>query len=184
MSVRTRRWSVRTAVALSVLCLTPSVPASAQDVTPVVTEGFVGASVNAVWDAWTTLAGIKAWLTPKADIDLKVGGLIRTNYRENEVLGDAGTIVYTIRDFEPRRMLAYQITGPPQNWQFPNAVKQLTVVIYFEPVEPQVTTLRIVSMGFGADEESQRMRAFFADGDAITLERMQLHFQALRQSGR
>jgi uncharacterized protein YndB with AHSA1/START domain len=155
--------------------------AAAQDTTPVVTEGFVGAPVSTVWDAWTTLAGLKAWLTPHADVDLKVGGLIRTNYRENEVLGDPGTIIYTIRDFEPRRMLKYEITGPPRNWQFPNAVKQLSVVIYFEPVDQQLTNIRIVSGGFTADDESQRMRAFFADGDQITLERLQLHFLALRQ---
>lgn len=152
----------------------------AQETGPVITQGAVAAPVSAVWNAWTTVEGMRAWLTPKAEIDLRVGGRIRTNYREQEVLGDPGTIVYTILDFEPERMLAVQITGPPEGFPFPKAVLNMYSVMYFEPVDSNVSRLRIVSRGFGTDDESQRMRAFFEAGDAITLERLQLHFRAVR----
>jgi hypothetical protein len=36
--------------------------------------------------------------------------------------------------------------------------------------------LRIVGMGFGQDEESQRMRSFFEKGNAFTLDQLQKHF--------
>ena len=158
-----------------------SVPAAAQDVTPVTVDGSVGAPVNAVWDAWTTNEGLRSWLTPQADIDLRVGGLIRTNYREQERLGDPGTIVYTILAVEPRRVLALQITGPPSNFPFPTIVQKMSTVLYFLAVDDQVSRVRIVSGPFGADEESQRMRAFFETGNAILMDQLQRHFLAKRQ---
>lgn len=167
---------------MSVLVALVSVPVRAQNIGPVITEGFVGAPLAVVWDAWTTNAGLRAWLTPKAEIDLRVGGSLRTNYRENEVLGDPGTITYTITEVEPQRRLSFQITGPPDNFPFPSTVRQMTTTVYFAAADAQTTAIRIADSGFGADAESQRMRAFFVDGDAITLERLQLHFRALPQS--
>ena len=167
---------------MSVLSALTSVQLTAQDISPVITEGFVGAPLRVVWDAWTTNEGLRDWLTPRAEIDLRVGGLIRTNYRENEVLGDPGTIVYTITEIEPQRRLAFQITGPPQNFLFKTAVARMTTTVYFAAVDERTSALRIVESGFGADDESQRMRAFFVEGDAITLERLQLHFRALRSA--
>jgi uncharacterized protein YndB with AHSA1/START domain len=170
------------AFGVSVLSILLSVPTVAQDISPVITEGFVAAPLRAVWDAWTTNAGLRSWLTLQAEIDLRVGGLVRTNYRENEKLGDQGTIVYTITELEPLRRLSYQITGPPQNFLFKTAVAGMTTTIYFAAVDERTTALRIVDSGFAVDDESQRMRAFFVDGDAITLERLQIHFRALRSA--
>jgi uncharacterized protein YndB with AHSA1/START domain len=162
------------------MAVVPAGSAAGQDIGPVVTEGFVGAALDTVWRAWTTNEGMRAWLTPKADVDLRVGGLIRTNYRENEVLGDPGTIVYTIREIEPQRRLAFQITTPPRSFPFPTAVRDMTTTVYFAAVDERTSAIRIVDSGFTSDAESQRMRAFFVDGDAITLERLQLHFRAVQ----
>jgi hypothetical protein len=51
-------------------------------------------------------------------------------------------------------------------------------VIYFTPVGSGRTLVREVSLGFGGDEESQRMRAFFMQGNATTLQQLQRHFAA------
>jgi uncharacterized protein YndB with AHSA1/START domain len=180
LSVRSHsRLSVRLTI-VSVLGVLMLVPARAQDVSPIITQGFVGAPLRTVWNAWTTLDGLREWLTPKAEIDLRVGGLIRTNYRETEVLGGPGTIVYTITEIEPLRRLSYRITTPPVNLPFKTAVRQMTTTIYFAEVDERTSAIRIVDSGFGVDAESQQMRAFFRDGDAITLERLQFHFRAVR----
>jgi hypothetical protein len=49
-------------------------------------------------------------------------------------------------------------------------------VLYFQPTSDGKTLLRIVGMGFGQDEESQRMRSFFEKGNAFTLDQLQKHF--------
>jgi len=50
-------------------------------------------------------------------------------------------------------------------------------VLYFQPTADGKTTLRIVGMGFGADDESQKMKAFFEQGNAYTLLQLQKRFQ-------
>jgi len=49
-------------------------------------------------------------------------------------------------------------------------------VVYFQPLEPGMTNVRIVGMGFGEDEASRKMRDFFKEGNGWTLEQLQKKF--------
>lgn len=149
---------------------------SAQTLSPVVHEGLVEASLERVWTAFTTSEGLRSWLAPHADIDLRIGGLMRTNYNPHGRLGDPQTIENTILSFEPGRMLSIQVSRAPDNFPFPTAVRQMWSVVYFAEAGPGRTTVREVSLGFTAAEESQRMRAFFNQGNATTLSQLQRHF--------
>jgi uncharacterized protein YndB with AHSA1/START domain len=148
----------------------------AQDPGSVEHEGIVEAPLGDVWAAWTTDEGLRAWLAPHADIELQVGGQLRANYAAAGVLGDAQTIEHTILAFEPQRMLSIRVSAAPHDFPFPNAIADMWTVIYFEPSGPDRTQVRIVSLGFGADEESQAMRAFFEHGNAATLAQLQRLF--------
>ncbi len=155
--------------------------AQAQDVGPVVHEGIVDASLDQVWTAWATSEGLRSWLAPHAEIDLRVGGLMRTNYSAQGQLGDAQTIENTILSLEPQRMISIKVSKAPDTFPFPNAIRQMWSVIYFEAAGPSRTTVREVSLGFSADQESQRMRAFFNQGNATTLSQLQRHFAGRTQ---
>lgn len=152
--------------------------AHAQELGPVVAEGIVDAPVDAVWAAWTTSEGLRGWLAPHAEIDLRVGGLMRTNYDPAGALGDAKTIENAILSFEPRRMLSIRVARAPQGFPFPNAIGQMWTVLYLDEAGPGRTRLRVVGLGFGADDESQRMRAFFDRGNAATVQALQRRFAA------
>ena len=39
-----------------------------------VLEIEIDASIDQVWDAFTTTAGLKSWAAPLADVDFKIGG--------------------------------------------------------------------------------------------------------------
>ncbi|MBI4481332.1 MAG: SRPBCC domain-containing protein [Acidobacteria bacterium] len=149
---------------------------SAQDTSPIVSEGVVEASVEAVWTAWTANDALRAWLAPHAEIDLRLGGLMRTNYNPQGALGDAQTIENTILSFEPGRMISIRVAKFPDGFPFPNAVGEMWTAIYFETAGQGRTRVRIGGLGFRADEESQRMRAFFDRGNAATLRHLQHHF--------
>jgi uncharacterized protein YndB with AHSA1/START domain len=149
---------------------------SAQNVGPIVHEGIVEASLERVWTAFTTSEGLRSWLAPHAEIDLRIGGLMRTNYNPQGQLGDPQTIENTILSFEPGRMLSIRVSRAPDSFPFPNAVRDMWSVVYFAEAGPSRTTVREVSLGFSADEESQRMRAFFNQGNATTLHQLQKHF--------
>jgi uncharacterized protein YndB with AHSA1/START domain len=141
-----------------------------------VTEGLIGAPVDAVWAAFTTKEGLESWNVSHADIELKVGGKMRTHYDPNGRIGDPNTIENTILCFEPKRMLSIQVANPPVNFPYKNAIKNMWTVIYFEDAGPSLTRLRIVGTGYGTDEESRKLRAFFENGNSYTLKKLQEKF--------
>jgi uncharacterized protein YndB with AHSA1/START domain len=129
-----------------------------------------------VWDAWTTSKGLRAWLSPQADIDLRIGGLMRSNYNEKGMLGDAGTIENKVLSFEPQRMLSIQVARAPADFPFKARVGEMWTVLYFSPAAGNKTALKVVAMGFKPDADSQVMRDFFNRGNAATLVDLQKYF--------
>ena len=139
-------------------------------------EGVVEGTAGEVWAAFTTAEGQESWMVAHSELELKVGGLMRTNYDPKGRIGDPKTIENTIISYDPERMLSIRVTKAPEGFPFPNAVKAMWTVIYFEPVGPRETRVRFVGLGFGADEESKKMRAFFDRGNAYTLRKLQERF--------
>lgn len=147
----------------------------AADAPSFVNEGIVDAPILDVWRVWTTAEGFKALGVAKADMDFRVGGLIRSHYRADGVLGDDGTIQNRILAFEPPRMIAIRIDRPPAGFPFKAAWKRTWTVITLEEAGAGKTRVRVASMGFGPDEESQAMRRFFEAGNEATLKTLQKH---------
>ena len=145
----------------------------AQSVAPLVHEGAIDAPVATVWDAWATSEGLRSWLAPHAEIDFSIGGIMRANYDADGQLGDGQTIENTVLSYDPYKMISIRVSKAPDDFPFPNAIFDMWTIIYFDPDGPDRTKVRIVANGFSADEESQAMRAFFDQGNEITLRQMQ-----------
>ena len=143
---------------------------------PLTHEAVVSAALPRVWDAYTTKAGIEAWMVAQCDIELKAGGRFRTHYSKEGVLGDPGTIEHRILALDPRRMLALRTVKCPEKFPFKQAIESMWTVLYFEPVDATHTKVICRSLGFTPDEESQKMRAFFERGNAYELEELKKHF--------
>jgi uncharacterized protein YndB with AHSA1/START domain len=150
--------------------------ARAQNVEPIVSEAVIEAPVEAVWAAWSTGEGLRGWLAPHADIDMRIGGLMRASYDARATLGDASTIENAVLSFEPGRMLSIKVAKAPDGFPFPDAIQHMWTVIYLEPVESGRTRIRVVGLGFGPDDESLRMRDFFQRGNDFTVLELQKHF--------
>jgi uncharacterized protein YndB with AHSA1/START domain len=146
--------------------------------TQLVTSGIVEAPLDAVWAAFTTKEGQGSWNVAHAEIDLRIGGVMRTHYDPKGQIGDPNTIENTILCFEPNRMLAIQVAKPPTKFPFKNAIKKMWTVLYFDEVGASRTHLRLVGTGYGNDEESRKLRAFFDTGNAYTLKKLQEKFSA------
>ena len=150
----------------------------AQDDTRLVHEGLVNAPVDRVWAAFTTTEGLESWMAAHAAIELKIGGKMKTQYDPRGTIDDAKAIENTILSYEPMRMLSFRVTKAPDAFPFPNAIKNMWTVVYFEAQGEKATRVRGVSMGFGNDDESKKMREFFNRGNAITLDHLQKRFAA------
>ncbi len=155
-----------------------SATARGQETGPIVSEAVIEAPLDSVWHAWTTGEGLMSWLAPQADIELRVGGVMRANYRPGATLGDGHTIENLVLSFEPRRMLSIKVSVTPVEFPFANAIQHMWTVLYFDSVADRRTKVRVVSLGFRPDAESQRMRKFFEGGNATTLQQLQRRFAA------
>jgi len=149
---------------------------AAQDDNRLVHEGVVNAPLDQVWAAYTTKAGLESWMAAHAEIELKIGGTMRVRYDPRGTVDDSKAIQNTILSYEPMRMLSFKVTKAPEGFPFPNAIKNMWTVVYFEAQGEKATRVRGVSLGFGNDDESQKMREFFNRGNAVTLEELQKRF--------
>jgi len=139
---------------------------------PIVHEIELNAPIEKVWEVFTTPEGWKLWGVAKAEIDLRVGGLIRTHYSPKGELVDDGAIHNQIIAYEPGRVFAWRIAKPPKNLPYQNAVKDVWSVATLTDLGDGRTRLRLAMCGSTADNESQKMRAFFDQGNAWSLKKM------------
>ena len=82
--------------------------APAQDEKPLVHEAIVNAPLDQVWAAYTTKTGLESWMVAHAQIDLKIGGKMRTRYDPKGTVDDSKAIENTILSYEPMRMSSFK----------------------------------------------------------------------------
>jgi uncharacterized protein YndB with AHSA1/START domain len=159
------------------LALSIAVHAQETDTDRITLEATIDAPVDAVWAAYTTQAGLESWMVPHADVELAVGGKLRTHFDPKGTIGDAQTIENTILAFDPQRMLSLKVAKAPANFPFQSAIQRIWSVVYFKP-DGVKTNLTEVTMGFGDDPESQQLRQFLQTGNRMLLDRLQKKFAA------
>lgn len=112
-------------------------------------EFMVEAPVESVWNAYTTKEGWESWAVPLAEIDLRVGGTIKTNYNPNGQIGDSTTIITHIINYVPYKLITLQaeITD-----NFPDFMKKeadnFYNVIIFDENGPGSTTVSSYGIGY------------------------------------
>jgi len=140
-------------------------------------EVTINAPITDVWDAFTIADEIESWMVPKAHIDLRVGGTLRTAYDAKAELNGPQAIHHRILAYQPQRMLAMQVVKCPEGFEFAEQVEQTWEVIYFEPVAADRTHIRAVGMGYGEGAQWEQMRMFFEQGNAWTYAQLKKKFQ-------
>lgn len=133
-------------------------------------EVIVKAPVATAWKAYTTTEGWQGWVTPNAKVDLRVGGVIRTNYRKSGKLTDADAIVLHIINYVPERVLTLQAELAPH---FPAVMKDrekhLYNVVTFQPLPNNQTKVVSYGTGYRDTPELQKMLKFFVEANESTL---------------
>jgi uncharacterized protein YndB with AHSA1/START domain len=135
-------------------------------------EAVIATSQAEAWAAFTTRQGLESWMVAKAQVDLRLGGLLRTRYAADGEIGDDATIDSQLLSFDAPRMYSTRIAKPPKGFPFPNAWKDVWTVVYFESLGPASTKVSVRMLGYTDDEESQKMRAFFQRGNQYTLDKL------------
>lgn len=176
-------------------------------------EGFINVPVAEAWRLFTTPAGYQVAGVGNAEVDLRIGGTIRTVYRLPIQTGSAGptsgtglagsstsrasnvasphansnqdsagssegrqTVLSEILAYEPERMLATRLRQPAANFVYRDAIAGTWNVMYFTASGPDMTQVRIVSLGYSDAAQSQALRKFLADGNRALLDQIARHY--------
>ncbi|MEO8753825.1 MAG: SRPBCC domain-containing protein [Casimicrobiaceae bacterium] len=160
-------------------------PADVQDQSFLAADGtkvlqqsiVVPAGTAEVWNAFTTSEGFASWAAPVAAVDFRLGGSIESAYDPQGKIGAPGNIRNEIVAFVPQRMLAIRNTQAPPSTAFDTPTfQQLHTVIFLEPVTAATTLVTIVQPGFGKGEKYDGVYAFFARGNAWSLQQLAKRF--------
>ena len=144
----------------------------------VVYETEIDADIDAVWNAFTTNDGLQSWMAPLVEIELMVGGKMKANYNAKGRIGDDTTIENTILSFDPKRMLSLKATVFPKGFPFKDVAKATWSVFYFSELPSSRTKITVVGLGYTEDEQSQKMRSFFAAANKHSFDKLK---EALRK---
>jgi len=139
-------------------------------------EAIINAPVEEVWRMSTTEDGASTWMAPNIEIDLRVGGTIRSSYNPESTLDDEHTIINRILAYEPRRMIAVRNEQAPDGFAWTEKFQQTWSVTYLEPIDDRKTRVRIVGLGYGEGPEWDALYAFFEQGNASLLKLLKQQF--------
>ena len=155
----------------------PSTQVLATAEAPIVTTAIVDADVKEVWKAWTTGEGIRSWMVAAGEVDLRIGGHLKTSYTKGSDLTGQDVIVNTILAYDPERMLTIRNTRFPASFPFKEAMPKTWTVIYLTPHGEHKTEVVVRMNGYDQTEESQKMKAFFRQGNQMTLDALVKRFK-------
>lgn len=148
-----------------------------------VTEVVIDAPPAEVWRCLATTDGVKSWIAPVADVDLRIGGAIRTNYNGAAALGDPGTITLEILSYEPERMLSFRFDTPADRPDL-KAAEQTWTVVRLEPLPGDRTRVTETMLGWPDGPAGDSAYAFFDKGNAFELGKLRKNYERADNAAR
>jgi uncharacterized protein YndB with AHSA1/START domain len=122
-------------------------------------EVVVAAPVAAVWQSWTTRAGIESFFAPQAEIDAKVGGAFHIHMDPLGEPGMKGADDMRYMALQPMKMLSFDWNAPPS---LPEARAQRTfVVVRLQDIDGKSTRVTLHHTGWGDGGEWDKSYAYF-----------------------
>ena len=142
-------------------------------------ETVLNATIDKVWQAYTTSEGWQGWVAPVAEVDFKIGGAIRTNYRENAQITDDDTNELTIVNYVPKRFLTLQ-AKVSKNW--PQILKdqeaRLFNLIQFERIDKNKTKVTSIGIGYTNAKEMKDLLNFFVKANESTMKKLKEYIES------
>jgi uncharacterized protein YndB with AHSA1/START domain len=152
------------ALALSVTAAVAQEPAKAVKAAAadkvLVLEVTVPAPLHAVWEAFTTSAGLSTWLTPGAVVDLKEGGEWTAHFPGGSTGGG------TILSYVPEKELVLSAMAPDK---FPTVRATRTRARFQFEAKGDSTVVRLTQTGWKEGEEWVKAYEYLTVGNAQLL---------------
>jgi uncharacterized protein YndB with AHSA1/START domain len=127
-------------------------------------ECVVKASLQDVWEAFSTSEGLATWLAPEALVELKIGGAFELYFNPDAPKGQRGMEGTTVLAFEPLRMISYQGSAPPHFRELRSNPPTGTWLLD----DLGDGRVRITFRGVGQDDRRNWIRAFRVEEQQMT----------------
>jgi len=138
-------------------------------------EVTVEASVDDVWDAWTTEEGVISFFAPGCNLELRVGGLYEILFDPDAKPGQRGAEGMTIMAIQPKSMLAFTWNAPPH---LADVRGQLThVVVRLGELAENRTLVSVTHDGWGEGGQWDQAFEYFQSAWLdVVLPRLEFRF--------
>jgi uncharacterized protein YndB with AHSA1/START domain len=148
-------------------------PAAVQaDPNAFVREAVFDGPSEVVWRLLTTAQGVESWLAPHAEVDLRVGGYVKTNHEPEGKIGDPMTVVNRVVALTPGKSVAVRVDQTPQGYPFGNMVLGTWYEVSVDPVANGRSRLRCVGHGFGGGPAAYMLRPMFERAADLVFEHL------------
>ena len=117
------------------------------------------APIDAVWETWTTKAGIESFFAPEAEIEAKVGGAFHIHIDPLGKPGSKGADDMRFMALQAPHMLSFDWNAPPS---LPEVRQQRTfVVVRLAEVDAKTTRVTLHHSGWGKGGEWDKAYTYF-----------------------
>jgi uncharacterized protein YndB with AHSA1/START domain len=138
-------------------------------------EVVVAAPIEAVWQAWTTKAGIESFFAPEAQIDARVGGAFHIHINPLGAPGEKGADDMRFLALQAPTMLSFDWNAPPS---LPEVRKQRTfVIVRLASVNGKTTKVSLHHTGWGEGGEWEKAFIYFDRAWANVLGNLKTRFE-------
>lgn len=143
-----------------------------------VNEAVIDGSADDVWKLITTKEGMESWLVPHADVDLRVGGFMRTNHAEDGRIGDPRTVTNSILAVKPKKKLSIKLVEAPQSIPLAASLVGTWYEISLSALPKSRTRVKCIGHGFSEGPVGYAGRAIMNQGSEWALKQLQKYFVA------
>lgn len=141
-------------------------------------EIIVPATLDEVWQVLSTADGLRTWMAPVVDMQLKTGGHWWANYDPAAKITDPSTIHNTVLGYVPMKMISVKIgIAPPFFPKGPSEDGTLFAVLTLDDLGNRQVRVTEHMVGIGPGEDWNKIYRFFETGNAYTLGQLVKRFQ-------
>lgn len=124
-------------------------------------EIIVEASLEEVWDRWTTEQGIQAFFAQDCAVELQLGGKYEMYFLKDAEPGQRGSEGCKVLSFIPYKMFSFSWNAPPQFPDIRSGDIYTYVVLNFEKIKPRKTKVRLRHLGWQKGKTWDEVFAYF-----------------------
>ena len=129
-----------------------------------------GVNAAQVWQMVSTSDGLRAFVAPVTDVEMKYNGKYYTNYQPGAKIGDPGTIYNTVLAYVPMEMVAIHVKLGKVI--FPASVAdadRLNAIMQIKDLGDNRVRVWETMVGWQTGEDWDKVYSFFQTGNAYVL---------------